>query len=121
MLLFSTILRLVLGLGLSFPATIVTKMDIDYIKAALYNYMNIIQNSAPQREQVNVHEGRKYYKVTLKNEVQERVHSFVCKETGDVFKPASYKIPAKGRRYNLITEWELLKEKVDWAGSYLYR
>ena len=94
---------------------------IDNIKASLYNYTQIIQEDAPQYYQVQVCVGRKYYKVILKNDVQESVHSFVCKKSGNIFKPASYNVPAKGQRYNLMTDWELLKQKVDWAGGYLYR
>ena len=51
------------------------------------------------------------------------VHCFVDKQTGEVYKFASYKAPAKGVRFNLliIQEREFVLENCDWAGGYLYR
>jgi hypothetical protein len=51
------------------------------------------------------------------------VHAFVDMKTGEVYKPASIKAPAKGVRFNLlvITDREWLLEHADWAGGYLYR
>lgn len=68
--------------------------------------------------------GRKYHKVMQCVDGQtESVHAFIDKKTGSVFKPASFKAPAKGERYNLllIKDREWLFENADWAGSYLYR
>jgi hypothetical protein len=50
------------------------------------------------------------------------IHAFIDKKTGDVYKPASIKAPAKGIRYNLllIKDREWLLENADWAGGYLY-
>jgi hypothetical protein len=43
--------------------------------------------------------------------------------TGDCYKPASYKAPAKGIRYNLLdaTSREEMYKRADWAGSYTYK
>ncbi len=62
--------------------------------------------------------GRKYWKIHDGN----GVHAFVDRNTGDVFKPASWKSPSKGVRYNLLDEYSRLSclDKADWAGSYLY-
>ena len=62
--------------------------------------------------------GRKYWKVHDGN----GVHAFVDRNNGNVFKPASYKSPAKGVRYNLLDEdsRSLCLLNADWAGSYLY-
>ena len=48
--------------------------------------------------------------------------AFIDKKTGEVYKAASIKAPAKGVRLNLrlIREREWLLENADWAGSYLY-
>ena len=47
--------------------------------------------------------GRKYHKILeIDSRVDRSTHAFVDKETGDVFKPASYKSPAKGVRLSLI-------------------
>jgi hypothetical protein len=46
----------------------------------------------------------------------------VDKKTGQVYKSASWKAPAKGVRYDLriIEQREWLLQHADWAGSYLY-
>ena len=46
----------------------------------------------------------------------------VDKKTGEVYKPASVKAPAKGVRYNmlLINSREEMFRRADWAGGYLY-
>ena len=63
--------------------------------------------------------GRKYHKIVAKN---QGVHAFVNKETGEVFKPASYKAPAKHVRYDLrrIKQRQECFSNADWAGGYLY-
>jgi len=52
----------------------------------------------------------------------ESVHAFIDKKTGEVYKPASVKAPAKGVRFDLrlIEQREWLLKNADWAGSYLY-
>ena len=68
--------------------------------------------------------GRKYHKVMQCVDGQtESVHAFIDKKTGEVYKAASYKAPAKGVRFNLliIEEREFVLENCDWAGGYLYR
>ena len=70
--------------------------------------------------------GRKYHKIVMITDGGNRsVHAFVDKKTGEVYKPASYKAPAKGVRYNLLIikerEWVLNPANCDWSGGYLYR
>ena len=68
--------------------------------------------------------GRKYHKVMQCIDGQiESVHAFIDKKTGEVYKAASIKAPAKGVRFNLliIQEREFVLENCDWAGGYLYR
>lgn len=71
-----------------------------------------------------IEEGRKYYKLIMRyTELKnQNVHAFIDKKTGEVFKPASWKAPAKGVRYNLLdTESrESCYQNADWAGGYLY-
>ena len=67
--------------------------------------------------------GRKYHKIVMEYENGSRsVHAFVDKKTGEVYKSASWKSPAKGVRYDLrlIEQREWLLENADWAGGYLY-
>ena len=67
--------------------------------------------------------GRKYHKIMMNANGSRSVHAFVDRKTGDVYKPASVKAPAKGVRFNMliITERETMMEHADWAGGYLYR
>mgnify|MGYP004011643835 FL=1 len=70
-----------------------------------------------------IEEGRKYHKIVMEYETgQKSVHAFVDKKTGELYKAASFKAPAKGVRFNLlvIKEREWLLEHADWAGGYLY-
>ena len=67
--------------------------------------------------------GKKYHKVILVNGGGSRsVHCFIDKNTGEVYKSATWKSPAKGVRYDLrlIKDREYLLENADWSGGYLY-
>ena len=67
--------------------------------------------------------GKKYHKVIFVDGGGNRsVHCFIDKNTGGVFKSASWRSPAKGERYNLllIKDREWLFENADWSSGYLY-
>jgi hypothetical protein len=66
--------------------------------------------------------GRKYHKIIMNANGSRSVHAFVDKKTGEVYKSASWKAPAKGVRYDLrlIKDREWLLENADWSGQYLY-
>ena len=77
------------------------------------------------------YQGKKYLKV-VREEYDERndrwrdttVHAFINTETGEVYKPASWKAPAKHVRFNFCDKKDLLfltdPRCVGWAGGYLY-
>ncbi len=72
--------------------------------------------------------GRKYHKIIMvvpngDRPASRSVHAFVDKKTGEVYKAASFKAPAKHVRFNLllINDREWLLEHADWAGGYLYK
>ncbi len=68
--------------------------------------------------------GRKYHKILqMDHDGGKSTHAFIDKETGDVFKPASWKSPAKGVRFNLLNEESrnICLQRADWAGGYLYK
>ena len=70
-----------------------------------------------------IESGRKYHKLIMETGGNSRsVHAFINKKTGEVYKPASFKAPAKHVRFNLllIKDREWLLENADWAGGYLY-
>ncbi len=74
--------------------------------------------------------GRKYIKIVAYDlnvdgkSWSQGVHAFIDKNTGEVYKPASWKSPAKIVRFDLrlIKDRELLHNPrfTDWAGGHLY-
>ena len=71
------------------------------------------------RYKFEIQTGRKYHKIVSEG---AGVHAFVDKNTGEVYKPASYKAPAKHVRYDLrrIHQRRECFSNADWAGGYLY-
>ena len=80
-----------------------------------------------------IESGRKYYKIIQqdfdtfrdRNEYRDGgVHAFVDRNTGEVYKPASWKSPAKHVRYDMriINHREFLHnpDNISWSGGYLY-
>ena len=75
-----------------------------------------------------IESGRKYHKIVMVIDngpncsPSRSVHAFVDKKTGEMYKSASWKSPAKGVRYDLriIEQREWLLQNADWSGSYLY-
>ena len=96
--------------------------------------LDAINNGTAKLMKFIVNEGRKYFKIIQcefdtfqdRNEWREgSVHSFVNKNTGEVYKPASWSAPhTKHVRYDLrlIKDREFLHnaKNVGWAGGYLY-
>lgn len=75
--------------------------------------------------QTEIEEGRKYIKLITwlstygNRERGNSAYMFVDKKTGECYKPASWKSPAKGVRY-LITQLADNPETCDPYGSFLY-
>ena len=103
--------------------------DSDYSKKQLESVNNGTANLA----KFVIKNGRKYYKIMQhdfdtfqdRNEYKEGcVHAFVDKNTGEVYKPASYNAPAKHVRYDLRVINDRAKlhnpNHTGWAGGYLY-
>ena len=80
-----------------------------------------------------IENGRKYYRIIAqefdtfrdRNEYRDgSVHAFVNKKTGEVYKAASWKSPAKYVRFDMriINQREFVHNpnNCDWAGGYLY-
>ena len=96
--------------------------------------LNRIQNGTANLMKFEIREGKKYYKIVQvefdtfqdRNEYRDRsVHSFVDKNTGNVYKPASWKAPhTKHVRFTFQEPKDirflLEPRNVDWAGGYLY-
>ena len=92
-----------------------------------------IEDGTANMMKFEIREGKKYYKIVQvefdtfqgRNEYRDSsVHSFVDKNTGDVYKPASWKSPAKHVRFTFQKPEDirflLSPINVDWAGGYLY-
>jgi hypothetical protein len=88
-----------------------------------------LKDAAPANYDYIIESGRKYHKIIMvidngpnRMRPSRSVHAFVDKKTGEVYKSAGWKAPAKGVRYDLriIEQREWLLENADWAGSYLY-
>ena len=103
--------------------------DSDYSRKRLEDVNNGTANLMKFRMEF----GRKYIKIIQqdydtfqdRNEYRDgSVHAFIDRLTGEVYKPASWKSPAKIVRYDLrlLTDRAKLHdpEFTGWAGGYLY-
>jgi len=99
--------------------------------------LDAIENGTANLMWFKVYSGKRYYKIVQQEfETWEKsryygqyrdssVHCFVDKETGDVYKPASWKAPhTKHVRFTFQEPKDirflLEPRNVDWAGGYLY-
>ena len=96
----------------------VEQWAMDLVDALEANYDRRYPNSSdPVR--FTIQAGRKYWKIIQNH---GGVHAFIDKKTGEVYKPASWKSPAKHVRYDLriINQRQECLARADWAGGYLY-
>mgnify|MGYP003323032171 FL=1 len=98
--------------------------------------LDAIENGTANLMKFVVKTGKRYYKIVQQEfETWEKskyygqyrdgsVHAFVDKETGDVYKPASWQAPAKHIRFTFQNvnhlKFLLNPKNVGWAGGYLY-
>ena len=90
--------------------------QIANLKEGICNYEFVIES------------GHKYHKIIMvidngpDRSPSRSVHAFIDKKTGEVYKSATWKSPAKGVRYDMriIEQREWLLENADWSGGYLY-
>ena len=107
----------------------IEKWVYEYCGSLEANYQQRYPNSSHNKE-FKMQLGRRYWKILQWDfdrdgvKFSESIHAFVDKNTGQVYKPASYKSPAKHVRYDM----RLIKDRAnlhnpnftDWAGGYLY-
>ena len=89
-----------------------------------------LKDAAPTNYDYIIESGSKYHKIIMvidngpnRMGPSRSVHAFINRKTGEVYKSASWKGPAKGVRYDLriIEQREWLLENADWSGGYLYK
>ena len=103
------------------PLSITARVEMwamDLVDALEADYNKSYPNSSdPVKFETKI--GRKYIKI---NQNHGGVHALIDKNTGEVYKPASWRAPAKHVRYDLriIREREECLARADWAGGYLY-
>ena len=103
------------------PLSLTARIEMwvmDLVDALEANYDRRYPNSSdPVR--FSIESGRKYWKIMQNH---GGVHAFIDRNTGEVYKPASWRGPAKIVRYDLrvIREREQCLANADWAGGYLY-
>ena len=100
-----------------------------YCDSLLENYRLQYPDSSSDRK-YEIKSGRKYHKVVASDlqtngeRWSQGVHAFVDKNTGEVYKPASWKSPAQYVRFDMriINQREQLHNPrfTDWAGGHLY-
>lgn len=97
---------------------LVQKMSGEYFAK---HYSNL------QAPKYYVERGRKYHRVVqhdrslcTASDSSRSVHAFIG-EDGMLYKAAGWKAPAKGARYNLETDMDVIRQRFDPHGSYLYR
>lgn len=76
-------------------------------------------------DSLEVVEGRKYDKIVIVRDCHgvrraDQVFAFIDKATGDLYKPASWKTPAKNKRYNGNELLNMAVEDADLYGTFLY-
>ena len=105
------------------------RMSSDYSNQQLED----VKNGTANLMKFRMESGRKYWKIIQQdydtyrdiNEYRDGgVHAFIDRKTGEVYKPASWKSPAKIVRFDLrlIKDRENLHDPrfTDWAGGHLY-
>jgi hypothetical protein len=92
----------------------------DDIAPAISRYITHVQGLFDDGTVVEADTGRRFIKIVTQTQWQRRVHAFIEIATGDLYKAATFKAPAKGVRYNLVADWDILQWKIDRYGSYLY-
>ncbi len=89
------------------------------IQAVNTYYAKYYPNLEPDKYYIM--KGRKYHRVVSAGKHGNRsVHAFVG-EDGMLYKAAGWAAPAKDARYNLATDMDVLRERIDPHGGYLYK
>ena len=108
-----------------------TRPSIGFSQEYANTVLEEVRNGTAKLKRFRAITGKKYYKVVSmdwdENRKEYRDQSVTCfidKKTGEIYKPASWKSPAKHVRYDMriISQRERMHNSkfTDWAGGYLY-
>ena len=110
-----------------FSDFVATRSDTEQQQATILGYCEtlcqLLTKDAPESHTFTVETARKYHKIIMTTHGTNRsIHAFVDVKTGAVLKPASFKAPAKGIRYNLLDPMSREKcfTRAGWCNHYLY-
>lgn len=117
--------------------TRINPVEIEFIiRAKLARLVEALIKSYPPSEHQSIEfdyaNGTKYIKLIsayfvnrdgVKKPTGRSVHAFIDKSTGAVYKPASFRAPAKHVRYQLLDDasFENMLKRANWSGGYLYK
>ena len=107
------------------------RMDAEGGSIYAKQQLEAIKNDTAKLMRFRANEGKKYYKIIqqeARNEEGEyqdqSVAAFIDKKTGQIYKPAGWKAPAKHVRFDMriIAQRNYVHDanNVDWAGGHLY-
>ena len=90
-----------------FSDFVASRSAVEDTQAEILSYCEMLCEAlnldSPDSHTFTVETARKYHKVIMTTHGTNRsIHAFVDVKTGAVLKPASFKAPAKGIRYNLL-------------------
>ena len=105
---------------------------IQAVKNNFKTYEKNMNYTIPSVVLSDIRPGSKYIKIFITTCFEDQdpstatgwsVWVFIDKRTGDVYKPASVKAPAKGVRFNLLDDDSFADccQRADFAGAFLYK
>jgi hypothetical protein len=89
---------------------------IGYKDAILRNYESRYENPNGERFGIEFNEGNKYVKVVSVSWGSRSVHSFIDKATGDIWRAASWKSPARNFARGNVFKPDSYLNRLAWTG-----
>ena len=111
---------------MSLPETLETRIE-SLIKAGI-DHINKDYPHSPSKHIIEQRPGKRFIKLVCYDitpagdKTHGSVWCFIERTTGHVYKPASFKAPAKHVRYRLMDDnsYQEALSRADWYGSWLY-
>ena len=92
------------------------------IREKLDNFVNHLNNVMDKPDgysyELNTR-GSKYFKVEMLSHGSRSVYCFIDKRSGDIYKAAGWRAPAKGARGSVLISESYINS--DWSGGWLYK